>query len=93
MKTPMSVKYQIDKILHEAEWTEEDWRDLHQAIENVKRKIAMRHYKPTPAGRCNLCGEEWHYNGAWRQDRFERQLQEFKDMHASCLPIVDGGCI
>ena len=24
-------------------WTEQDWRDLHEAIEAVKRKVAARH--------------------------------------------------
>lgn len=26
-------------------WTVEDWRDLHNAIEEVKRKVAARHRK------------------------------------------------
>jgi len=25
------------------DWTEEDWRDLHEALETVYRKIAARH--------------------------------------------------
>ncbi len=25
------------------DWTEEDWRDLHEAMESVKRKVKVRH--------------------------------------------------
>lgn len=25
------------------DWTEDDWRDLHNAIETIKRKVAKRH--------------------------------------------------
>ncbi len=27
------------------EWTEADWRDLHEAMETVKRKVKARHVK------------------------------------------------
>lgn len=36
------------------EWTEDDWRDLHEAMETVKRKVAKRHervqqvHRPVP---------------------------------------------
>lgn len=30
-------------------WTEADWRDLHEAIETMKRKVSERHArKPVP---------------------------------------------
>lgn len=28
------------------EWLEDDWRDLHRAMETVKRKVAKRHEQP-----------------------------------------------
>ena len=30
------------------EWTEDDWRDLHEAMEEAKRKIADRHKTQEP---------------------------------------------
>lgn len=27
------------------EWTEADWRDLHEAIETIKQQVAKRHTK------------------------------------------------
>lgn len=34
------------------DWTEDDWRDLHSAIDGVISKIARRH----AVGRCKVCG-------------------------------------
>lgn len=33
------------KLPDAKDWTEDDWRDLHKAIESVKRKVAARHAK------------------------------------------------
>jgi hypothetical protein len=30
------------------EWTVDDWRDLHEAMETVKRKVSERHARPVP---------------------------------------------
>lgn len=30
-------------------WTEDDWRDLHEAIEQVKAKVVARHQQSTAA--------------------------------------------
>ena len=37
-------KYTRDGLPRDAtEWTEADWRDLHEAVESVKAKVAARH--------------------------------------------------
>lgn len=30
------------------EWVRADWQDLHEAMENVKRKVSERHAKQSP---------------------------------------------
>jgi hypothetical protein len=30
------------------EWTGDDWRDLHEAMETVKRKVGERHARQNP---------------------------------------------
>lgn len=46
------------------DWTEADWRDLHEAVEDVKRKVAQRHAeqmpKPGPGERRGEGGEVEH---------------------------------
>lgn len=32
------------------DWTEEDWKDLHEGIEAIKRKIAERHQRERDNG-------------------------------------------
>ena len=32
------------------DWTEDDWRDLHECLEDVKRRIAKRHKERKPVG-------------------------------------------
>lgn len=59
----------------------------------ARRKAREAEWTPPSAGRCANCGEEWFYNGAWKQHRFEQQAEAFKEKHKNCLPIADGGCI
>ncbi len=35
------------------DWTKEDWKDLHEAIESVKEKVAKRHAEQKDISECD----------------------------------------
>ena len=40
----LAKKYTEDGLPRDSnEWTEEDWRDLHNALETIKKKVGQRH--------------------------------------------------
>lgn len=44
MKKPKSKKLNRDGLpLDARDWTEADWRELHEAIKRIKRNVAARH--------------------------------------------------
>lgn len=48
-----------DGLLRDArEWSEEDWRDLHEAIDRAKRRIAARHRLRAESGEREGEGDE-----------------------------------
>jgi hypothetical protein len=53
------------------DWTEEDWADLHHAIEHIKEKVAARHRNNKRCYYCkkNHAPENWcpEKQAAWRK--------------------------
>lgn len=53
------------------DWLEEDWADLHRAIEEIKDRVAARHGNAKPCSYCkgNHKPEDWcsQKQAAWRK--------------------------
>lgn len=58
MKAKAARRRKMERLTDEGlprdarDWTEEDWRDLHLAIEEIKAKVRARHAK---AKKCHYC--------------------------------------
>lgn len=50
------------------EWTEADWRDLHEAMETVKRKVKARHGKDEDENEAAETEGEANARGGHRPD-------------------------
>ena len=57
----------------------------------LKRRKAA--HKPSPAFKCDRCGEVGYFIGHFSQWRFEIQHQMFHDKHRSCPAYFGGGGI
>lgn len=52
MSTPHKKKLNCDGLpIDKNDWTTQDWQDLHEAVERVKRNIARRHANDDDPGR------------------------------------------
>lgn len=57
-----------------------------EAASNEKRE-------PSPAFKCENCGEEAYFHGSFSAARYQQQHEQFQQKHKRCLPIYGGGCI
>lgn len=77
MKAKAARRRKMERLTDEGlprdarDWTEEDWADLHHAIEAIKSKVRARHAK---AKKCSYCKgkhapEDWcpEKFAAWRK--------------------------
>ena len=65
-------------------------RELDKEIQDLN---FVKDFKPHPAFKCELCGEEAFFKGIFSPSRFEQQAREFEKDHRDCSCTFNGGGI
>ena len=74
------------------------FKNLLDMREQFLKEITERCWKKSgetrqPAFHCENCGGFRHFSGMFSRAAFEWQHEQFRKLHADCLPILNGGCI